>query len=157
MSIFKIIIPIHSFIDVITNSSTSVYVGCHDNTIKFAIELIDDILRISGIDKKAEDIFEFKITVDKSSESDKIYEDLNEYYSDDELDGIDYDAKSKLADDIFYKMCSGEIEQHDGWGESYGGFDNRNLIITSKTNNNDIIDLTSKIESIFQIDGSYDG
>ena len=61
-----IIIPIHSFIDVITNSSTSVYVGCHDNTIKFAKELVDDLLKAAGSDKTSEDIFEFNIQVERS-------------------------------------------------------------------------------------------
>lgn len=39
----QILLPIHCFIDAITNSYTSVYVGCHDNTIKFAKEVIDDL------------------------------------------------------------------------------------------------------------------
>jgi len=157
MKKFTINIPIHSFIDVITNSSTSVYVGCHGNTIKFATDMIDSLLKAAGSDKTADDIFEFKITVEKSGETEKIWENLSEYYTDSELEGKDNNAKTEMINSVFDKMCSGEIDQHYGWGESYGGFDDRNLIITSKTDEAFVMELASTVESIFQIDGSYDG
>ena len=37
-------VPMHSFIDVITNSSTEIFVRTHSNTVKLAEELIDEIL-----------------------------------------------------------------------------------------------------------------
>ena len=151
------ILDIHSVLDVITNSSTSVYVGCHSNTIKFATEMINDLLKAAGSEKSADDVFEFKINVDYDNESDRIYDNLEEYYSEEELEGKDFTAKGELARIVFDKMCSGEIEQHSGWGESYGGFDDRNLIITSKTDDTFTMNLASKVESIFSIDGSYDG
>jgi len=153
----QIIIPIHSFIDVITNSSTSVYVGCHDNSIKFANELVDDLLKAASSDKLADDVFEFKIQADFDSECDKIYGNLEEYYSEEELEGKDYTVKNALAKEIFNKMISGEIEQLSNWGQNYDDYDTRTLIITSKTDDQFSIDLGSRIESIFSIEGGYDG
>ncbi len=57
----KMILRFHSFIDVITNSSTSVYVSCHSKSIEFAKELINSILKEAGSDKVAGDLFTFKV------------------------------------------------------------------------------------------------
>jgi len=157
MKIFTIEIPIHSFIDVITNSSTSVYVGCHDNTVKFAKELVDDLLKAAGSEKSADDVFTFSIQADFDSERDKIYERLDEYYTEEELEGKDYRAKNDLAKEIFDKMISGEIEKSSSWGQNYDDYDTRTLIIKSKTDDKLSIDLGSRIESIFSIEGVYDG
>lgn len=54
-------IKVHSFIDVITNSSTEIYIGCHDNTVQYAKDLINSILAIAKSDKTADDLFEFEI------------------------------------------------------------------------------------------------
>ena len=153
----QILIPIHSFIDVITNSSTSVYVGCHDNSIKFAKELINDLLQAAGSEATADGVFTFSIQADFDTERDKIYSDLSEYYSEEELEGTDYTAKNNLAKAIFDKMISGEIEKSSNWGENYDDYDTRTLIITSKTDDQFSIDLGSRIESIFSIEGGYDG
>lgn len=152
----QLLIPIHSFIDVITNSSTSVYVGCHSNTVKFAKDLVNDLLKAAGSEKNADDVFIFSIQADFECEHNKIYNNLSEYYEDEELEGLDYTSKNKLAKSIFDKMISGEIEQHNGWGNNYDDYDTRTLLITSKTDDQFSIDLGSSIESIFSIEGGYD-
>jgi hypothetical protein len=59
-------IPVHSIIDVITNSSTEIYTYVSGNTEKAAYEILDEILKIAGSDKKAKDLFE--VIVDKDDE-----------------------------------------------------------------------------------------
>jgi len=54
-------INIHSLIDVITNSSTEIFVNSHANTIKYFKELIEDLMKCMDVKGKAEDYFEFKL------------------------------------------------------------------------------------------------
>jgi len=57
----KIKVPIHSFVDTITNSSTVIYVQPHENTIEMAKELINTILKMACMDKTADELFRFSI------------------------------------------------------------------------------------------------
>ena len=53
-----ITIPIHSFVDLITNSSSEIFVAADENTIKAVRKLIDNILKASGSDKTSDDLFD---------------------------------------------------------------------------------------------------
>lgn len=55
-------INIHSVIDLITNSSTEIFVNCTKNSVKYLTEFIDFILKEAKSGKKATDLFTFKIT-----------------------------------------------------------------------------------------------
>jgi len=61
----QIAIPIHSIIDVITNSSTEIYTNTHSKSIEYAKDLINEILDAAGSDKTADDLFEFEIIEDE--------------------------------------------------------------------------------------------
>lgn len=56
-------IPLHSVIDLITNSSTEIFVYS-ENSLKPAKELINEILKLQGSDKTCDDVFDLKITMD---------------------------------------------------------------------------------------------
>lgn len=75
----KLIIPFHSFVDVITNSSTQIYVQAGDNTIKALKELIDNILKSGNSQATADDLFEFSLA--PLDEYQQKREDSGEYYS----------------------------------------------------------------------------
>ena len=51
-------IPIHSFVDLITNSSSEIFVSADVNTVKAVKKLIDNILKASGSDKTSDDLFD---------------------------------------------------------------------------------------------------
>lgn len=53
----KFEIPVHSFIDVITNSSSEVFVVADRQTITAFREIVDKILNAAGSDKKCDDLF----------------------------------------------------------------------------------------------------
>ena len=75
----KIRLPIHSFVDVITNSSTVIYVQCHDKTIELAKELINEILEAGDVNKTADDLFEFKLVPNENTLDlmiDRAYDDI---------------------------------------------------------------------------------
>ena len=64
-------INIHSLIDVITNSSTEIFVNSHANTIKYFKELIEDLMKCMNVEGKAEDYFELYIDEDSIETEDE--------------------------------------------------------------------------------------
>lgn len=54
----SIVINIHSFIDVITNSSTEIYCNAKDNALEMIEEVVQKVLTAAGSDKKFSDLFE---------------------------------------------------------------------------------------------------
>jgi hypothetical protein len=55
---------LHSIIDVITNSSTEIYTFARSDAVEKSYELLNEILKVSGSDKKAEDLFNVRIEPD---------------------------------------------------------------------------------------------
>lgn len=53
----QLIIPFHSFVDLITNSSTEIYILASESTIKFIKQLVDNILTEGGSTKTFDDMF----------------------------------------------------------------------------------------------------
>jgi hypothetical protein len=56
-----IVIPVHSFIDVITNSSSEIFVQASNGTIRAIETLINDILSLGGSTLKCSDLFKIDI------------------------------------------------------------------------------------------------
>jgi len=54
-------IPFHSFVDVITNSSTEMYVKVSEKCIDATKEIIEKVLEASGCGKKFDDLFTIRI------------------------------------------------------------------------------------------------
>jgi NifB/MoaA-like Fe-S oxidoreductase len=55
------IINLHSFVDVITNSSTVIYTGVQENAIEAMKGIINEILRAAESHKTADDLFEISV------------------------------------------------------------------------------------------------
>ena len=55
------VIPVHSVVDVITNSSTVIYTEASNNAANIIEELIDDILTVADSPRKASDLFVFTV------------------------------------------------------------------------------------------------
>ncbi len=78
-----ITLKVHSFIDIITNSSTEIFIQATDKTIRNIKQLIDTILIIGGSNMKCDDIFDMKLKSQNPYGED--YEEIEEdddYYSD---------------------------------------------------------------------------
>ncbi len=174
MSTLKI--SFHSFVDVITNSSTVIYVGCGDNTIKLAKELITSLLKVAGLNKTADDFFEFTVVQNQETINDCIGDWIDECFEnfEEELKKIDgckditkeiwdemeYKERNKITDILCEKILSNKINKSvSDFIDDYfdEGFDQRQLIIKSKTDDKFILNLNDKIRSIFEIDGERDG
>lgn len=160
----KISINFHSIVDVITNSSTVIYVQCTSNTIKMTKELINSILNIAKSDKMADDLFDFKIVTNEENEVDSISDNLDDYEKDalnlgftkEDIDG-GWEKRLVIAKTIYNAINTGKINEPGGWGKDYDGWDTRNLIITAKKDDQFTLNLTEQIKSIFDIDGCRDG
>lgn len=90
----------HSLVDVITNSSTTIYTNS-DGCVGPAKELIQEFLDTMNIDKKVDDIFYFDSFMDK------------DYYLDDldELDEDEIDKYAKELIDLGWKKSGEKFEE----------------------------------------------
>ena len=60
----SLIIPIHSFVDVITNSSSEIYVSADKNTVSAVKSIINNLLKGVGSDKTSDDLFDICVGVE---------------------------------------------------------------------------------------------
>ncbi len=127
MKTFKI--PLHSVIDIITNSSTEIFTFS-DNTIEPCTELLQEILNLLGIEEKVEDLFTLKIEPDMDGfdtfveyELDYEDEDLHKLFSK-KLKGLEGETRTKVLREIY-------DEYKDDFDMDYFELET-NLIITPK-------------------------
>ena len=126
----KIVINVHSIIDVITNSSTSVFI--HRNCVKEVKELVREILNLSGLKNTTpDDVFYYGVFCDEDYYLDYINDEEHEdeLYQDDEkyvrvtanYDTPEYKKQSKEQDEWFNNLklsiMKGERKKPD-WFES---------------------------------------
>ena len=90
----KITINVHSFIDIITNSSTEIYVQASEHTIKNIKNMVNSILALGGSPLKCEDLFTMSL-VNRTEAEYKSYGD--EYPEDYEFANIDVEVKPLVA------------------------------------------------------------
>jgi len=55
-------IPVHSFVDLITNSSSEIFVSADQNTLNAIEALVQNILIAGGSTAKASDLFTFELS-----------------------------------------------------------------------------------------------
>lgn len=160
-------INVHSFIDVITNSSTEIYVQAGENTINTIKELVNILLKETESTKTADDLFTFEL-IDTGLEEfidDKLYDycqDLKEY---NKLET--YDQKCNFRKELKNKFDNG-IDKPDWWDSieeeykdkcDYGSYSNIYLDIKPKDENGSLkraSSILSSLQTLFNIEASYD-
>lgn len=75
----KYTFPIHSFVDLITNSSTEIYIEATGKTVEAIRKLIDKLLLSAGSAVKCDDLF--TVEIDKQKYADRYDEDYKDYDS----------------------------------------------------------------------------
>ena len=94
----KYTLTIHSFVDLITNSSTELYVAAGDKTVKAVKEIIDNILALAKSDLTCDDLFTVEIDYQK------YYDDYDgEDYEDDADEYTENSNPKKLTPKEFFK------------------------------------------------------
>ena len=144
----SITLNIHSMADIITNSSTEIFVVANESTIQGVKDLIDNFLLLTDSSLTCDDLF----TV--------------EYNLDDMLEDIDYDYRCYIkSEDDDPPMTleeftakkreefSGHLEiNYDGYGPS------RYLQVTAKTDSEHAVTcakILSNLTGLFEIDAYY--
>jgi len=95
----KILIPIHSVIDLITNSSTELFVHS-ENSIEPVKELLNELLRIEGSDKTCDEVFDISMEYDIKP----LNEFIENYFEDnDEILQLEYKDRIEFLRDIINK------------------------------------------------------
>ena len=123
-------IPYHSFIDVITNSSTEIFVSCHGKTKETLFALINSLLAVAESDKKAEDLFDIKMS------RDYVYDDETE----EELEDV------KIA-------FNEKGERTDNYEDDE--YEDHTLVLIPKDSSKETIELTKQISTIFSLNAQY--
>ena len=140
-------IPLHSFVDLITNSSSEIFVQADENTIKSVKKLIDNLIKASGSDKTADDLFEIDLG----------YEVVNNETYDTEL------VTKERFDEIEEKYNEREDTNEDGEDEpkyslrySESGCRNSNIVVRVKDKSNKAAEEAAKtlsdLTGLFQLE-----
>jgi len=150
---------IHSFSDVITNSSETIYVSATEKSIDLVKELINYFLQKGGSDKIANDLFTFELELDEAY-VERILEDMD----DDQLSNlVDDDSKNLPRKELQEKQYEavrklvkeGTINP-DNYDNDYS-FREDHLLIIPKDNSKEVLDMTSKVAKIFDIEALRTG
>ena len=65
----KLVIPIHSFVDLITNSSSETFISYDESSINAIKELVNSLLKTAGSALTSDDLFDITIEDEKYSSS----------------------------------------------------------------------------------------
>lgn len=141
----RLVIPIHSFVDLITNSSSEIYVYASDGTVKAVKELINNLLTGVGSDKTADDLFTFDVGIDiDNPETRAVVEARGEKYSWEIT--VSANSPEGLA----------AVEEHRGDYPKQ-----TSLIVTAKEGTPDSIKLAAgtlaNLTGLFDMESSYNG
>jgi len=141
---YTLIIPLHSFVDIITNSSTEIYVAADEGTINAIKEIVNDILKLGDCKCTFDDYFTADVVWEVEYEKNGKYR--CQYHTEDEIEA---NIESGLYTEDDVRRTKGEGE--------YSGSDIR---IRSKTD----LELPTKIakalsglESLFNINAERNG
>jgi hypothetical protein len=94
------IITLHSFSDIITNSSTEIFTTCTENSVELIKKFINTILKEAGSDKTADDLFTIR-----NYNTKEVYEqgDIMEIINYDDLEFNNVTNSNKVSIEIIPK------------------------------------------------------
>lgn len=128
----KVKIAIHSLIDLITNSSTEIFVDC-TNSVQPAKDLLQELLELNGSDKKVDEVFDVTLEEDYNNlsdyieyylEEDEAYDTIIENYK---INEGEYSDREKEIDKLIKDYQAGKVDLNI---DSYHV--QKHLVVTSK-------------------------
>ncbi len=143
-------INIHSFIDLITNSSTEIFTVVNQSSLKYVKELINKILSDVGSDKTCDDLYTVKLEMEDYY-LDKLRDNIGLYFKNEGYIDIDQGMVTKAVDSALrgestYAIC---LPVDDG--EGCGMY---TLEIRSK-NTDDVFPFEYLFDNIFKSEERY--
>lgn len=157
----KLTVNLHSFVDIITNSSTVIYT--YVNSVDAVKEFINEVLKsLPNVTLAADDLYEFEVqfTENGAEHVAEIVLNTPTHKHHDELTVIsqwvypDWKAKRKALADYVRENMSYKDEYSDGWDTYYPETE---LVLKSKVSENQRNDLGKLLENIFDHTAEYDG
>ncbi|MEK0337391.1 MAG: hypothetical protein QQN41_08160, partial [Nitrosopumilus sp.] len=106
----------HSIIDLLTNSSTEIFVNCEES-VEPAKELLTELLKLNGSDKTCDEVFEVTLKEDECNietyferyfqyDNEEEYEDIKEIY---DLEEGSYDDQQKKLKNLIRDYVDGKL------------------------------------------------
>ena len=149
------IIPVHSFVDVITNSSSEIFVAADKSTITAIKKLVENLITAAGGTQTADELFTF----------DLVYLCYDGDYNEQWLNQAEIKAKRKELDAIQEnpeKYTEEEVNAADEWvfkDEDGDGYVKCNVKVEVKDKTNKSAVAAAKVLSdltgLFSIEASY--
>jgi hypothetical protein len=154
------VIPFHSVVDVITNSSTVIYTQASVAAATVAKDIINELLTIIGSDKKAEDLFDIEVV--------PMWEDSYDFFNYERHTlpewlphlprSSDYKERAKMQanywKDNFDLIAEWAKEIGPGSANDYH---TPKLSLVVKTKDGTPIKLAEKAMQLFEMEAGYDG
>lgn len=158
----------HSFVDLITNSSSVVYISAHKSSIDTLHELVDSILAIDKSSLKSRDLFIIEIEPPVREIEDAILRPERYYY----IDILDY-ISNELGED-FKKFLIREVQDKGklssktieklktfdwGWKDEEHGYHFSTVLRVTPKNSSSkaAAALLSNLSSLFAVNARYEG
>jgi hypothetical protein len=148
----------HSFSDVITNSSETVYMCPTEKTISMMKELINYFLEKAGSDKRADDLFTFELELDEAY-VERILDDIDSNQLQnlvEEPEHLPHKELLQKQEEAVRKLVKEGKINADDYDNDYS-FRADHLLIIPKDNSKEVLDMTSKVFSIFNVEATRDG
>lgn len=147
-----VVLKIHSMVDVITNSSSVTYVTAGSGSITKVKELVNNLLTFSDSDKKADDLFDFKLEPDEDEVKDARMNELKN----------EYDGDWKELKEIYEEIEKGEREIPEWWDTCFENkeYSNTYIRVRAKVNDKNVeqcAKILSNLNNLFDYESSYDG
>jgi len=184
-SLPTIFIKIQSAIDVITNSSTSIYTVANEWTLNHIRKIIDAAMEVAGSTLKADDLFDFELEVPNADCEEDYREEfvekiimgdvltdeeqtLVESYQNQKYEslrnskGVEYRKIRMEYDDLIYSIVRPYITTkfiEDYFDNSHYGYYNRGYKVIPKQDiesHRDLAKVLSNLQNLFDINASYD-
>ena len=156
-----LIIPIHSFVDVITNSSSEIFVSADKSTVTAIKKLVDNIISAAAFGKDAtnaelpaaDDIFKFEL-VTLCTDSD--YDDV--YLTTEEIKQKKAEVKA-ILNDTTGKYTKNDKASAEDWDFGDSECSCSAVRVTVKDNSNKnavaVANVLSDLSSLFSIESRY--
>lgn len=129
----SIILPIHSFVDLITNSSSEVFMTATEKTVKTVKSLVDNILQAGGSTLKADDLFEFAT--------------IAEGYDDESGNEVSLDISTKKGREFWEKNMNDEYAPKLSVKVTVKNKENKDAVLAAK--------VLSSLDSLFSVEERY--
>lgn len=138
-------IPYHSFVDLITNSSSQVFMSVDDGSVNMVHALINNILKLAESTKKSEDLFTIDVAYAVDTYIDEKY--AEKLMTEEEL-------KSAVEEGIVTEKEADRLIRP----EKYDRYGNSQFRVICKTDAPEAVEIKSTIEhlkGIFNVEASF--